>query len=264
MKKLKLNKLLLLLFILCMLSLANIFCNVYSNSEGPLTATAIPDTSPIPTPSPSPSPSPSPVATPMPTPIVQTEDQPLQQQSRFIKILSKMSVAVGNLTHYANAVQINYGGKKNTFAWNPFIKFGYNLGFGETKKWSFNPSYTLVYPDHNGDTHTKQFISFTSFDFGYFVVDNLQCKLGAGFFFYNVSGDGETEDLRNGGSTSTFYVPKYSKVSINSSLDMGVGYRILSFLSADLDVYILSLNREVSKQYNYAMSITYYFNHLIK
>ncbi|MBF0298350.1 MAG: hypothetical protein HQK51_06495 [Oligoflexia bacterium] len=195
----------------------------------------------------------------------QVEEKPTP--GRLKKFISALSFSAGNLTPYANDVQINHGGKKNSFTWNPFVKFALNLNLGASgnpdNKWSFIPSYAMVYPSHNGDTHTKQFMSFASFPIGYFATSNLQFRVGPGLFFYNVSGDGELEELRNGSSQSTFYVPRYSKVSVNAMMDWSIGYRILSFLSVDFEMFFISPQKDISRQSNYAFLITYYFNHLL-
>ncbi len=66
----------------------------------------------------------------------------------------------------------------------------------------------------------------------------IDFKAGPGLMLYSVGGSGGTEDLSNGASTATFYLPGTSHTSKSIYLDLGVGYSYSDACRIDADILI--------------------------
>lgn len=68
--------------------------------------------------------------------------------------------------------------------------------------------------------------------------DSIEWKAGLGFLVYRLKSDGATVTLRNGSSTSTFYVPAGAQSGSQIYFMGGMGYLLEKGIRFDLDIIL--------------------------
>jgi hypothetical protein len=115
--------------------------------------------------------------------------------------------------------------------------------------WFFQPSLTYTVPGrllNDGAGRVNIWALALPFSGNLSV---FEFKVGPGILFYQYKGAGGTEDLPNGGTTTTYYRPSDSVTSKVTFLDLGLGAAIGEKFRLDVDLYInglLSLRRDFS------------------
>ncbi|MDD0852322.1 hypothetical protein HBN50_04395 [Halobacteriovorax sp. GB3] len=166
-------------------------------------------------------------------------------------------LGIGNLTELVGHVQVDESGKTESFDFNPYFLTGMRLNLYETN-FAFEPEFGLTLPHEGRDPNTKKW-SFNLLAKIAYHYKFLALSLGTGFYWVNLSSDGGTKRLQNGDGYSDFPIPEGSSTSQNLLTTIGLRAHVTDTYSANFDAHILNLTDELSRSWNYVLSINYHF-----
>jgi hypothetical protein len=108
------------------------------------------------------------------------------------------------------------------------------------KKYYFEPAFGLAIPWRtSADGSTKTFPILTNLDLQWALLNGFSLRAGPGIYLQYILGTGQSVDLNNGTSVSTFYTPSGSSLSIQFSLEGGFQIRLREKLALNFDLYLL-------------------------
>lgn len=163
---------------------------------------------------------------------------------------------LGGLTEFYNAIQTDTRGQKNKFDFNPLI--GGSTDVEMSEHWALVPELNWVLPREIGSGVSKN-LFMLRLDGAWRGGEWWRLRIGTSLMVNNIRGGGGTKTVRNGGSTSTFYVPSESRTAVNNTLDFG-GELIYDSFAVRLQTYTYALFRKDRRQLSYSLMFTYYYD----
>lgn len=164
--------------------------------------------------------------------------------------------SVGNLCEYIGKIQTDDKGAMNSCEFNPYLSAAMDVPI--TTNFFLSPELGFTLPKHGRDENISKMT--------FFGLANSKYKLnmfhfigGAGLFFTRISASGGSEDLNNGGTTSSFPLPEGAIYSRNFILNLGFGADFSPSLSADLHTYVFNLLSSDDRAFSVLINGTYHF-----
>lgn len=145
-----------------------------------------------------------------------------------------------------------YSGKVGSLVGFLRLRRGYSLG----KNFYFEPSYAVLLPWRtSADGTTKTFTSQLDLDLGVPLFKFLKFRVGPGLQWLFILPSGQSVDLDNGTSTSTFFTPSKVANSFVATVQSGFEIRFSRKISLNLDVFFLDIASRDRRHYNAAASL---------
>ena len=177
------------------------------------------------------------------------------------KLISKGFFSLGNLSLYPRKVQIDTNGTTEDFNFNPYFSFG--LEYPWNKSWSFYPEAGLAFTGNGRHSAISRYGLFLLGDIGYRWKD-FTFQTGLGLYWTLLDGDGGTQSLNNGNSTTNFYIPEFTSISSNLNLNLGFSYpigQLFNFISLNLkiDSSVYNITNSLKRAISYRVGLQYFF-----
>ncbi|MFN8370743.1 MAG: outer membrane beta-barrel protein [Bacteriovoracaceae bacterium] len=173
--------------------------------------------------------------------------------------INDVGLTLGNLTEFVANVQVDEKGGKNYIEFKPYMSFFIRHDFNES--FSLLPEIGITYPMKGESPNTKKTIYMIRLDLGYRFYDFI-AKAGTALFVTQIKGSGGTEKLNNGTSYDEFYLPAESHTARNYTINLGLEYFIIPELSVKSELFVFSMFENVSRQFSYAIALTYHFGEI--
>ena len=177
------------------------------------------------------------------------DDNPLQ---RFKNI----GFHLGGLTEFYDAIQTDTAGHTRKFDLKPMI--GGSTDIELNQAWSLVPEIDWVLPQNMGDGVMKN-LFMVRLDGAWQGGEGWRLRIGTSLMVNNIKGSGGTRSVRNGGSTSNFYLPPESRTAVNNTLDFAAEAMYEQF-AFRFQTYTYALFRNDRRQLSYALILTYYYD----
>ena len=176
--------------------------------------------------------------------------------------LSDFSVGLGNLTQYIKRVQEDEAGDLNSFDSNLFLTTTAKLDL-PWKKFGFYPQFGFLFPEKGRDPLIKKWHYYIIGDLG-FNIHKFQIRAGVGLYMTRISGSGGTQDLPNGSSTTSFFMPAKSTTSRNLIANIGAHFLIHRLWSGSLELHAFNLEDSTDRAFSYSFAFHYHFGDIFK
>jgi hypothetical protein len=128
-------------------------------------------------------------------------------------------------------------GGTESFSFNP------GIAFNMLRQWSgnhyFAPEIGFVSHDVAVDDYSKS-TTYILYDIAYAFSKSMYLRYGLGNFMTKISGDGGERELNNGTGTSTFYLPAEDSQSYNTTLNLGLEFKVRETISFRGEFFIFS------------------------
>jgi hypothetical protein len=164
--------------------------------------------------------------------------------------------SVGNLCEYVGKIQTDDNGATNTCEFNPYLSAAMDVSI--TDNFFLSPEFGFTIPQHGRDENISTMTLFALANTKY-KFSMLHLIGGAGLFFTRISASGGTEELNNGGTTSSFPLPEGAVYTRNFIVNLGVGADFTPTISADLHTYIFNLLSSDDRAFSVLINGTYHF-----
>ncbi len=164
--------------------------------------------------------------------------------------------SIGGFANESGRVQIDDQGTQNSLNLSPFLQTGFIWHY--SPQISLNPSFALGLPEEGRDPNISKQFYFLHFPASY-VTGPLSIQIGTGLFFTSISGEGGTEELDNGLSTTLFPLPKSSVASVNIISSIGLEIQLVSQLSLSASTFIFNITDDLSRTINYMVNFSYHY-----
>lgn len=165
-------------------------------------------------------------------------------------------VSLGGYVPFGLSTQKETSGSKNTFSLDPMIGVNTILTTPFANQ-LFLPEFALVFHGEGQDGYSKR-TSLFLFDFGMRLRDSYLLRYGIGTVITRVGGDGNTSQQLNGGSPDTFYQPKESSSSWNTTINLGIESSFNINYAFRFQTYWFSLLDAEARKVSYSFSLIYY------
>lgn len=163
---------------------------------------------------------------------------------------------LGGLTEFYDAVQVDTQGHTRKFDLRPTIGGSTDVELSES--WALVPELDWVLPRDMGDGVMEN-IFMVRVDGAWRGGEWWRLRIGSSLMVDNIKGGGGTKAVRNGGSTSNFYLPPESRTAVNNTLDFGAEAFAGNF-AFRLQTYTYALFRSDRRQLSYALFLSYYYD----
>jgi hypothetical protein len=173
----------------------------------------------------------------------------------------KSFLSLGNIALYPRKVQIDIVGSTEDFNFNPYISYGQEYDW--KKMFFIIPEVGLAFTG-NGRHDAISRVSF-------FLLGDLAKKwkrltfqTGLGIYWTLITGSGGTQTSNNGNSSTDFYLPEFTSISSNLTVNFGISYHI-GELSKDKDLFfkidsaLYNLTNDNKRAISYRISLLYFF-----
>jgi len=173
--------------------------------------------------------------------------------------ISLASYTLGGYSEFTFNTQGDTQGGRNIISYVPQLGLStiipYDLPlFGQSFLF---PEIGFIYHTNTTSAYSKtQF--YLLLDFGQKLTETSVWRLGFGTFLSQISGDGSTIVLNNGGGSASFYAPKETKTSINTTFDLGFEYSFDSKNALKLMGYVFSPFSTLKRSFSYTLAWVYY------
>jgi hypothetical protein len=166
----------------------------------------------------------------------------------------------GFFTEYVGEIQIDNKGEQNTFDQLPIL----GLGFDFTTDYNFNLNieFLLTMPETMGDASgVKKQTYMARFDIVKQYNDQLSLMVGSSWVITNIYGDGGSQTLGNGGSTTDFPKAEGSVYSHNFTLDLSAEYSLKEKWAVRLHTLTYNIQDSDLFRWSYILSLNYYWDY---
>jgi hypothetical protein len=131
-------------------------------------------------------------------------------------------------------------------AYAPEVLVGYRV-------WHLFPAFGwTVFGRKSNEGDKKRYVMRLDLPYLFPYSNELELKAGLGMFFYRIRGEGGSVSIRNGGSTSTFYVPSGNRSSAFFYFSGGAGLLLRASWRLDFDVL---LGEPLSRRRSFNLSL---------
>lgn len=172
--------------------------------------------------------------------------------------LSTFWLGAGTTTRNVGSAQNELSGDTVTFGFNPTLIVGTTLPF-------FFPGIYLSpgigyakYLSNNKDNTSRNEI-ILQYHLAQEIIPAFYLRYGFSNTITKIGGDGGTVSLKNGDSTSTFYVPEETKTSFMGSLDLGFEMLLESTFGARLQLSVDRFLSSERRRLSHLLTMNYYF-----
>lgn len=167
-----------------------------------------------------------------------------------------VNLSVGNLCEYVGKIQTDDIGSMNVCTFKPYLATA--IDYSVTSDIIVSPEIGFSLPKHGRDENIDEMNLFLLAN-GKYKFSNFHLIAGVGIFLTRIAGNGGTEELNNGTSTSSFPLPDSTSYSSNTILNFGLGATFYSSWSADLHTYIFNAISKDDRAFSVAINGTYHF-----
>lgn len=176
--------------------------------------------------------------------------------------LSDLSVGIGSSAQYVKRVQIDETGKLNNFDSNLFLTTSVKLDL-PWKRFAIYPQLGFLFPEKGRDPLIKKWHYYLISDLG-FQIHRFVIRAGVGLYMTRISGSGGTQDLPNGSSTTSFFMPSKSTTARNLIANVGAHFLIHRLWSGSLAVHAFNLEDSTDRAFSYSFAFHYHFGDIFK
>ena len=135
------------------------------------------------------------------------------------------------------------------------IEGSYHLDQSET--WNLHADFGLLWPGAEVDYISRQTYYLTS-TLGYMLNEAWEIRLGGGFYFTRISGDGGTATIRNGSGFTNFPIPEEATISRNMTLNIASTYEFYKDFSLKAETFIFNPTNSRNRTLNVALTLRYH------
>ena len=167
-----------------------------------------------------------------------------------------INLSLGNLCEYIGKIQTDDSGSTNLCSFNPYLAS--SVDFAVTDQFLVSPEAGLSFPQSGRDENIKKMSLFALANAKY-KFSEFHFIAGAGLFFTRISSEGGTEELNNGTSTSSFFLPDSTIYGRNFIVNLGLGANFAKEWSVDLHTYIFNLTTSEDRAFSLAINGSYHF-----
>ena len=164
---------------------------------------------------------------------------------------SAVDFQLGTWLERYSQLQSTRNGEKNGFELTPFISAG--VLYEVSPNWKFRPEFLYVIRQST-DQIDKDIFSL-QFDFTYKFSKKWSAILGSSLIIKSISAEGGEEEINNGNTTESFYLPSERRTSYIQTLDLGIEWREKNY-GIKFQSYIYRLD-ENFPQYSLALGLLY-------
>lgn len=164
----------------------------------------------------------------------------------------KLQLQFGTWLENYQQVRANTKGDTNGFELTPYIGLG--LEYKLKPQYLIIPEIGYVLQRTSEDVTKNHF--FIRTDFAYLAKDWLKLRAGSSFMILSYAGEGGEDQLRNGNTTETYYIPEERRTAYNQTLDFGAEF-IKDNMSLRLQNYIYAWNAPEERMLTYSISFSY-------
>ncbi len=152
---------------------------------------------------------------------------------------SNFHIGVGNITHFAGEIQTDEEGTKNYFELNPYFNGSIDF-YLRIQNLYVSPSLGLTLPlDAKDELITRFDIFFTPYLI--YTWRNLSMGVGPGIAVTYYLTDGGTQTLRNGTSSSDFFMPDGSSYTQNITLNLSAKIKVAKIFQPKIETFIYNI-----------------------
>jgi len=173
----------------------------------------------------------------------------------------KSFLSLGNIALYPRKVQIDITGSTEDFNFNPYISYGQEYDW--KKMFFIIPEVGLAFTGNGRHDAISRVSLFLLGDLAK-KWKRLTFQTGLGIYWTLITGSGGTQTLNNGNSSTDFYLPEFTSISSNLTINFGLSYHI-GELSKDKDLFfkidsaLYNLTNDYKRAISYRISLLYFF-----
>ena len=142
-----------------------------------------------------------------------------------------LGLGAGLFNPHMGEVQTDLNGSTKSVDLHPFITATASYNF--TQEMALEGHLGLGIPQTSQDQSIKKSYHFANLYFVYRYL-NFDFSAGPGVLLTRISGEGGTKTLRNGNTSSSFYIPSASSTASNTTLNIGAGTTFEKLLKANI------------------------------
>jgi hypothetical protein len=132
-------------------------------------------------------------------------------------------------------------------------------GFPVGKKLFFEPSFGAVLPWQSGvDGFEKIFTFHLNLDVAVPLFSFLRWRVGPGLMFLFYVQSGESVQLNNATTTSTYYVPGGVTIGFLGTIQTGLDIAFSRRISLSLDIFTLDIASDARRRFNGALTLGFF------
>jgi hypothetical protein len=172
--------------------------------------------------------------------------------------LTDLSIGAGFINQFIGKFQTTREGDENSF--EPRLYLETSVTYDLDTMLTFTPEAALVWPGGGEEEYISRYVYYFNFLVGWRPVEYWSFKVGPGFYFTTISGDGGTDDLPNGIGIDSFPVPDGPSTSRNLTGNLAVEYYYWPLdISIKAETLFFNPFDSVRRAYSYTLSLHYHF-----
>lgn len=175
----------------------------------------------------------------------------------FAQRFKNLGFHLGNLTEFANAVQVDDQGHTRKIGKAPFL--GFSTDVEMTPQWALIPEINWVFPQDSNDNQISRNLFMVRLDGGWKGGDWWRLRVGTSVMINNMRGKGGTKTVRNGSGSDSFFIPSESKTSVNNTFDLGAEAFYLPF-AVRFQTYTYAIVNSQRRQISWSLTLSYYYD----
>ena len=168
---------------------------------------------------------------------------------------------LGTLAFNPLYVQVDGSGNTSFFDINPYLFSMFRYRFSTNT--AMDAGIGMFFPQSGEESNLTKMTGNIQINFIYdpFLLFNMPFNFRGGIssYFTLIGGSGGSTRRNNGTSTSTFYNPESSNVSVNFSIDLGMENYVHKKVSLRYMLHIFSAFENASRHIGYGLAASYHF-----
>lgn len=170
--------------------------------------------------------------------------------------LSDWNFGLGVMNQTPGRYQTEVGGDKSSMENRVTLETGVVYDFDQD--WSLLADFGLLWPGGTEEDYISKQVYYLNLHGGYALNTDWLLRLGTGFYFTRISGDGGTVSIRNGNGFTDFFVPEQSSISQNLTVNIATEYFIDQDYSLKGEVFLFNPTDSRNRTYNIALTFRYH------
>ncbi|MEC7276236.1 MAG: hypothetical protein VXV96_07940 [Bdellovibrionota bacterium] len=172
------------------------------------------------------------------------------------------NLGVGLMNEAVGRYQTDVNGDKSLFNNKLALEAGASFPLDDDQAWRLHGDLGLLWPSGEVSYITRNVFYMTA-NLGYSFTKEFEWRLGGGFYFTRISGEGGTVPIQNGDSTTNFPIPEEASISRNVTLNTSFNYEFYQDVSVRTEAFVFNPLNSRNRTFNVALTLRYHFGEVL-